>query len=105
MWTQQDSPYEGQASASVQPAAAAARARGFLCLVSSPPSLDLQQVTAKSSQLFLKEKNTQQFLNLCVCVCKTAGLPARVPVPDDEKRGGQSSLQSTDVLFLHQATP
>lgn len=68
MWTQQDSPYEGQASASVQPAAAAARARGFLCLVSSPPSLDLQQVTAKSSQLFLKEKNTQQFLNLCVCV-------------------------------------
>lgn len=61
MWTQQDSPYEGQASASVQPAAAAARARGFLCLVSSPPSLDLQQVTAKSSQLFLKEKKPSSF--------------------------------------------
>lgn len=60
MWTQQDSPYEGQASASVQPAAAA-RARGFLCLVSSPPSLDLQQVTAKSSQLFLKEKKPSSF--------------------------------------------
>lgn len=68
MWTQQDSPYEGQASASVQPAAAAARARGFLCLVSSPPSLDLQQVTAKSSQLFLKEKNPAVSEPVCVCV-------------------------------------